>query len=390
MAYQADLTRVFTLMMGREGGNKTYPALGITEGHHQLSHHGGKAEQIAKHARLNQFHVEQFAKFIGKLQEAPDGDGSVLDHSLIVYGSGMSNGNVHSPDPLPLVMLGGVAGQGHRHIEAAPKTTVGNLWVSVAEKFGCRHRDDRHQHRPGRYLSARSCPCDADVLGPWSLVLGHDVGRIGRCRVPGRCGSWRSFAAGNELPLIAAVKAGDAQAVRTPVKQAGAVNAAEPDGTTALHWAVRANDLATVQLLLRAGAKANAANRYGVTPLSLAAVNGNPAMLEALLKAGADANTTLPQGETVLMRAARTGTPAAIKVLVAHGADVNRPEGIARRDGPDVGGRREQRRRRRPAARARRQRERAVAADGVPQVERGAHGQRAGVGGHAARRLDRR
>jgi hypothetical protein len=138
VAYQADLTRVFTLMVGREGGNKTYPALGITEGHHQLSHHGGKAEQIAKHARLNQFHIEQFAKFIGKLKEAPDGDGSVLDHSLIVYGSGMSNGNVHSPDPLPNILMGGVAGPGHRHIAAAPKTTIGNLWVSVAEKFGAR------------------------------------------------------------------------------------------------------------------------------------------------------------------------------------------------------------------------------------------------------------
>jgi hypothetical protein len=137
VAYQADLTRVFTLMMGREGGNKTYPALGITEGHHQLSHHGGKPEQIAKHARLNHFHVEQFAKFVEKLGAAPDGDGSVLDHSLICYGSGMSNGNVHSPDPLPLVMTGGVAGKGHRHIRAAPKTTIGNLWVPIAQKFEC-------------------------------------------------------------------------------------------------------------------------------------------------------------------------------------------------------------------------------------------------------------
>jgi len=137
VAYQADLTRVFTLMMGREGGNKTYPALGITEGHHQLSHHGGKPEQIAKHARLNHFHVEQVAKFVERLAAAPDGDGSVLDHSLICYGSGMSNGNVHSPDPLPLVMLGGVAGKGHRHVQAAPKTTIGNLWVSVAQKFEC-------------------------------------------------------------------------------------------------------------------------------------------------------------------------------------------------------------------------------------------------------------
>ena len=137
VAYQADLTRVFTLMMAREGSNITYPGLEITDGHHQLSHHGGKPVQIAKHARLNHYHVEQFAKFVEKLSAAPDGDGSVLDHSLICYGSGMSNGNVHSPDPLPLVMLGGVAGKGHRHVQAAPKTTVGNLWVAVAEKFDC-------------------------------------------------------------------------------------------------------------------------------------------------------------------------------------------------------------------------------------------------------------
>jgi hypothetical protein len=137
VAYQADLTRVFTLMMAREGSNISYPDLEITDGHHQLSHHGGKPELMAKHARLNHFHVEQFAKFIEKLGAASDGDGSVLDHSLICYGSGMSNGNVHSPDPLPLVMMGGVAGKGHRHIQASPKTTIGNLWVSIAEKFGC-------------------------------------------------------------------------------------------------------------------------------------------------------------------------------------------------------------------------------------------------------------
>jgi len=137
VAFQADLTRVFTLMMGREGSNITYPELDIAEGHHQLSHHGGKPEQIAKHARLNNFHLQQFARFIGKLQQSPDGDGSILDHSLISYGSGMSNGNVHSPDPLPLVIMGGVAGKGHRHIQNPAKTPVGNLWVAVANKFGC-------------------------------------------------------------------------------------------------------------------------------------------------------------------------------------------------------------------------------------------------------------
>jgi ankyrin len=133
-------------------------------------------------------------------------------------------------------------------------------------------------------------------------------------------------AAGNEARLVDAVKAGNNDAVRTLVKQPGAVNTPEADGTTALHWAVRADDITTAQLLLRAGAKPNAVNRYGVTPLSLAAINGNAAMIGALLKAGADPNTPLAEGETVLMRAARTGNPQALEVLLAHGADVNQKE----------------------------------------------------------------
>ena len=133
-------------------------------------------------------------------------------------------------------------------------------------------------------------------------------------------------AAGIDVSLIEAVKAGDGQTVRTLLKQRSNVNAAEPDGMTALHWAVRANDTETVQLLLRAGANAKAANRYGVTPLSLAAVNGNAGLMEALIKAGADPNTATPEGETVLMTAARTGNADAVKVLTRHGANVNARE----------------------------------------------------------------
>jgi hypothetical protein len=123
-------------MMGREASNRTYPELGITLGHHELSHHGNKPEGIAQHAQLNAFHLQQFAKFVDTLKASPDGDGSLLDHTLMFYGSGMSNGNVHSPDPLPLLAVGGGAGRGHRHIQAAPKTQVGNMWLSVAHKFG--------------------------------------------------------------------------------------------------------------------------------------------------------------------------------------------------------------------------------------------------------------
>ena len=136
VAYQADLTRVTTFMMAREASMKTYPEIGLSTPHHTISHHGNKPEVIAQHAKLNAYHMSMFAKFIEKLAATPDGDGSLLDHSLIFYGSGMSNANVHGPYPLPLVMVGGGIGKG-RHIEAKEHTPLGNLWVRVAEMFDC-------------------------------------------------------------------------------------------------------------------------------------------------------------------------------------------------------------------------------------------------------------
>ena len=126
--------------------------------------------------------------------------------------------------------------------------------------------------------------------------------------------------------VVEAVKQGNRESLRTLINAHADVNATEPDGTTALHWAVRAGDLATVNLLLAAHANVMAENRYGVKPLSLAAVNGNGAIVEALLKAGADANTANPEGETALMTASRSGSLAAVKALLAHGANVNAKE----------------------------------------------------------------
>ena len=136
LAYQADLTRVATFMMAREVSMKTYPELGITTPHHTISHHGGKPDVIKQHATLNAYHVSLFAKFLEKLKRTPDGDGSLLEHTLIFYGSGMSNANVHGPYPLPMVMAGAGA-KGHRHLVAPEHTPLGNLWVTVAEMFGC-------------------------------------------------------------------------------------------------------------------------------------------------------------------------------------------------------------------------------------------------------------
>jgi uncharacterized protein len=128
------------------------------------------------------------------------------------------------------------------------------------------------------------------------------------------------------VPLIDAIKAGDKAAIRTLLQQRVNVNAAEPDGATALHWAARTNDLQTAETLLRAGANVKAANRYGVTPLHLACTSGNAAMVEMLLKAGADPNSVLSEGETPLMTAARSGSVNAVNVLLARGADINRKE----------------------------------------------------------------
>ena len=137
LAYQADLTRVFTFMMAREVSQRTYPQIGITEPHHSISHHANRADKIAGHAKLNAYHVSLVAKFLERLRSTPDGDGSLLDHSLIVYGSGMSNGNVHSPYPLPLAMIGSAGAMKRgRHIVAAEQTPSANFMLSLGQQYG--------------------------------------------------------------------------------------------------------------------------------------------------------------------------------------------------------------------------------------------------------------
>src|SRR6185436_15551111 len=127
-------------------------------------------------------------------------------------------------------------------------------------------------------------------------------------------------------PLADAVEKSDRATIRALLENHSDVNAAQPDGMTALHWAAYEDDLETAKLLLKAGANAKATNSYGITPLSLACVNGNGDFVESLLQAGADPNTTLRGDETVLMTAARTGKPAAVEALLKKGADVNARE----------------------------------------------------------------
>jgi hypothetical protein len=142
LAWQADLTRVFTFMMAREVSQRTYPDLGLTEPHHAISHHGGRAEQMVKHTKLNVFHMTLFARFIERLRSTPDGDGSLLDHSLIVYGPGMSDGNGHTGGPIPMAIVGGGAGsvRGNRHIKTPQGTPMANVMLDLSQKFGVDHK----------------------------------------------------------------------------------------------------------------------------------------------------------------------------------------------------------------------------------------------------------
>jgi hypothetical protein len=138
IAYQADLTRVATFMMAREASQRTYPMLGIPETHHDTSHHGNQPEKMARHATIDAHFAALFAAFIEKLRNSPDGDGSVLDHSLIVFGAGMSDGQAHSAYPLPLAAIGGAGRKmrGNRFIVAGEWTPVANFWLGVAGLFG--------------------------------------------------------------------------------------------------------------------------------------------------------------------------------------------------------------------------------------------------------------
>jgi uncharacterized protein DUF1552 len=137
LAYQCDLTRVFTLMMGREVSSRTYPEIGVPDPHHPLSHHQGDTEKIAKVAKINVYHATMFGYFLERLRTTADGDGSLLDHAMIVYGGAISDGNQHLHDNLPILVAGGGGGiKGGRHLRFPKDTPVTNLYVTLLDKMG--------------------------------------------------------------------------------------------------------------------------------------------------------------------------------------------------------------------------------------------------------------
>jgi hypothetical protein len=138
LAYQADLTRVFTFMVAREQSNRTYPQVGVNEGHHAVSHHMNQPVRIQQLIRIQHYHLALFARFLDKLRSTPDGDGSLLDHSMILYGSNMSDSNAHDHFPLPNLVAGTGAGRikGGRHLKYPDRTPMANLLVTLLGKAG--------------------------------------------------------------------------------------------------------------------------------------------------------------------------------------------------------------------------------------------------------------
>jgi Protein of unknown function (DUF1552) len=140
LALQGDVTRVITFQLARETSTRTYTEIGVPDPHHPLTHHGNDPEKIARMAKINAFHVSLFAYFLEKLKSTPEGDGSLLDHSLYLYGSGMGNPNVHDHVNLPILVAGGGAGKvkGGRHIKYAEPTPLANLHLTLLERVGLR------------------------------------------------------------------------------------------------------------------------------------------------------------------------------------------------------------------------------------------------------------
>ena len=138
LAFQGDITRVVTFQLARETSNRTYPEIGVPEPHHPITHHGKNPEKLAKVAKINQFHVSLFAEFLQKLQDTPEAGGSLLDHTLYLYGSGMGDSDAHDHTNLPILVAGGAAGKmrGGRHIKYDTPVPLANLHLTLLNKVG--------------------------------------------------------------------------------------------------------------------------------------------------------------------------------------------------------------------------------------------------------------
>ena len=329
VAWQTDMTRVASFMLGRDGSNRAYREIGISDGHHSISHHQSDPERVDKLIKIDELHVAMFAYLLERLKETPDGDGTLLDHSLIVFGSSISESNIHTHDDLPIVL----AGNGERTDEGQSSSGLpeGNAAEqSVPEHVRSRGRAARRRVR--RQHGAADGSVGRAQRMRW-VAIGARVARARRYVVVASVlVGWRCCLVGagrraaQRSRLLEAVKRRDQKGVRALIQAKADVNAAQPDGATALAWAVHLGERRMAEALLAAGANVNTADEYGETPVTLAAANGDAALVQRLLAAGANARAARWNGETAVMIAAGAGSLDAVRQLVRHGADVNAAE----------------------------------------------------------------
>ena len=151
LAYQTDLTRVSTFMLAKEVSGRAYPEIGVADSHHPLSHHQDEPAKLERLHKINEYHFQQFAYLVEKLSTMQEGDGTMLDHSLFLYGTGISDSNTHFHDDLPIAIVGGQSAglKSGRYVRYPKGTPLTNLFVSMLEFWGSRRQDWR-QHRQGR------------------------------------------------------------------------------------------------------------------------------------------------------------------------------------------------------------------------------------------------
>ena len=323
LAFQSDLTRVISFMISKEQSPRPYPQIGVPEAHHPLSHHNNIPELIEKMSKINTYHAKLFSQYLAKLKATPDGDGSLLDHITILYGAGISNSNGHSGDNLPQMLVGGGSGKtkGGRHLKYANKPSQANLLMTIMDKMDY----------PVEKVGGSNGKLPIDTL---SEACNHATRHAAAARRSCSLATWsrKSAVCRSSTPPSAATKTPSGRSIQKKTD----VNAAEPDGTTALHWAAYRDDLESADLLLKAGAKANAANDLGATPLWNASQNGSVGDGQAALGRRRESEPGAARGRNAGDGGRTLGLSRSGRAAARQGRKSECPR-RARPDGADVG-----------------------------------------------------
>ncbi len=272
VAFASDTTRVFALKLSRDVSNRVFPGSGSSSAFHTISHHQEKEDKIAEFQKINTYHVSLVPYLLNKLRNTPDGEGTLLDNSLVIYGSPMGDSNLHNHKRCPLFLAGRAGGRlkGNVHVKAADGAPMANAMLAALHALGA---DDIER------FGDSTTPLDL-TGGSESVQMNMRTATVDSGVRRSRGGSRAAglVRAAARAPVADAAERGDASTIHALLKQGADVSAAQPDGMTALHWAALRGDADLTSMLLFAGANVRATTRLGsYTALHLASRAGNAA-----------------------------------------------------------------------------------------------------------------